>query len=199
MAENSSSKTMIKNGTILLVLSRCCWWCSVRISSSSGTTLFWVGRSGKLFHDTTFLYTLCFPMPSAGHQPFTGCILWVGKFSDAASNFTGSFGFCFWSLLAIIPIGEFLSSQPKRSLDLFAAVILESVILTQLTLLTFEIFHIFLFLATLNALLKGRKALDYPLLLWINDGEFAGNDVRHWDCGICIFETNLHRPQIQIV
>ncbi len=159
MAENSSSKTMIKNGTILLVLSL------LLVVFSQDFFFFWdniiqLAVPANYYYDTHFS-TLYLPDAiTTGHQPFTGMYLalgWkiFGRSIEISHWLIWPFIFgVFWQLFRLVSL--FLRSQRDRWIC-FAAVILESVILTQLTLLTFEIFHIFFFLATLNALLRKEK------------------------------------------
>ena len=159
MAEISSQKIKIQEMAVLLALSFLLVW------FSRDFFFFWdniiqLAVPANYYYDTNFA-TLYLPDAiTTGHQPFTGMYLalgWkiFGRSIEISHWLIWPFVFgVFWQLFRFI--GFFLQGVKERWIA-FAVIILESVLLSQLTLLTFEIIHIFFFLATINSILRKEK------------------------------------------
>ena len=97
---------------------------------------------------------------TTGHQPF------VGMYFAAGWHLLGRTLFA--SHLLMLPVvfgvlfqlyrlsGIFLKEKKQQWIAL-TILVMESTLLSQLSLLTFEVFHVFFFLATINALLRNKN------------------------------------------
>lgn len=144
---------------VLLILSLIFVW------FSSGFFFFW-DNSIQLAVPANYYYENNFStmyLPDAittGHQPFTGMYLalgWkiFGRSIEISHWLIWPFVFgVFYQLFRFI---RYFLTEKKAAWIAFGATIIESVVIAQLSLLTFEIFHIFFFLATINAILRKEK------------------------------------------
>lgn len=132
---------------------------------SSGFFFFWdniiqLSVPANYYYDTHF-GTLYLPDEiTTGHQPFVGMYLAVGWMIFGRSIEISHWliwPFVFGTLFQLLRFIRFFVKDPKICYIIFLSCILESVFITQLSLLTFEIFHIFFFLAALNAFLRKEK------------------------------------------
>lgn len=97
---------------------------------------------------------------TTGHQPFFGMYLALGwKFLGKSIPITHwlLLPFVFGTAYQFLKFIIFFSKKRTSSYLIFLICILDSVLISQLSLLTFEIPHIFFFIATLNALLRKEK------------------------------------------
>ena len=156
MEQTSQSKIGTAEIAVLAILSFILIW------FSRDFFFFWdnivqLAVPANYYYDTNFA-TLYLPDAiTTGHQPFAGLYLALGwkllGRSVEVSHYLMLpfvFGVCY-QLLRLT--GFFLSTMRDRWFA-FAAVLGESVVLTQMTLLTFEVFQIFFFLAVINSYLR---------------------------------------------
>lgn len=112
------------------------------------------------YYDTGFTHFYLPNEITTGHQPFFGMYLaagWkiLGK-SIAASHFL-LLPFIFGIGYQLLRFLRFFIKDYSASLIIFGICLADSVLLSQLSLITFEIPHIFFFLATLNTILRKEK------------------------------------------
>ncbi len=97
---------------------------------------------------------------TTGHQPFVGMYFAAGWHLLGRTLFASHLlmlPVVFGVLFQLYRLSGFFLKEKKQQWIALTILVMESTLLSQLSLLTFEVFHVFFFLATINALLRDRN------------------------------------------
>lgn len=140
---------------------------------SSGFFFFWdniaqLSVPANYYYDSVFKTVYLPDEITTGHQPFVGMYLALGWMIFGRSieiSHWLMWPFVFGVLCQLLKFISYFVSDCKSRYIVLILCILESVFITQLSLITFEILHLFFFLATINAFLRYKKLLTILFFL----------------------------------